>query len=188
MVVPSPRSWRWIILPLFVVTLVLDLVTKFWALDVLAPNWTRQQVIPGFLDFRIAYNTGGAFSLFDGNVFFVTGISLVCMGIVAWWARSIPARHFWPQLALGLVAGGAIGNLHDRLRWHHVVDFIHAYVVIDGKEYAWPTFNIADTCIVVGIGILLVLGLFTHQLEDPPMAKPDPAMDSASLDEELERP
>jgi signal peptidase II len=163
----ATRSWRWIIAPVLVVSLAADLLSKAWALQELAPYpWKRIQIIPSFLDFRIAYNTGGAFSLFDGNVWFVTAISLVCMAVVVWWARTIPARHFWPQFAMGLVGGGAIGNLHDRVRYHHVVDFIHAFVVVGDKEYAWPTFNIADTCIVVGIGILLALSLFSKQLDE----------------------
>jgi signal peptidase II len=181
---PGQRSWRWLIFPVFAVTLAADLATKYWALQVLAPEpWTRIVLIPGCLDFRIAYNTGGAFSLLDGNVWIVTAVSVVCMAMVTWWARTIPRRHFWPHLALGLVAGGAIGNLHDRIRWHHVVDFIHAYVVIGEKEYAWPTFNVADTGIVVGIGTLLALGLFTQQLEEPVVVA-DPKVDTSGRTED----
>jgi signal peptidase II len=164
---PAP-NYRWLLIPLGFIVLGLDLISKYWALAALAPDPTlRVVVIPGFLDFRIAYNSGGAFSLFHGNVFFVTALSIFCMGVLVWWAASIPTRYPLPWIGLGLVAGGAIGNLHDRLRWQHVVDFIHAYVVVGNREYAWPTFNIADSGIVVGIGLLLVLGLSTKQLDPP---------------------
>lgn len=164
----TPRAW----LPLLtgLTVLVADLASKEWALRALSPvlYGPRVKVLPG-LDFMLAYNTGGAFSIFHDRPWLITaGSALITAGIAVWCARFI--RRHEPdvpsaRLAFGLILGGAVGNLIDRVRFQYVVDFIHAYVRIGDSEYAWPTFNVADMAIVCGIGIFLFLSLFTTKLE-----------------------
>lgn len=160
-----------------VIVLASDIYTKHLAKEFLAPDLERGNpfprwiaVKPGFFDLRWAENTGGAFSFMDTRPWIILLISsMMIIGILIW-AFRMPQKQFIVQLSLGLIIGGAIGNLIDRLRYGYVIDFLHFYVIRDGKEYFWPTFNIADVGIVAGIGLFMYLTAFTRLL-DPP-AKP----------------
>ena len=131
---------------------VLDRLTKVWAERRLPGD--PVEVIPGVLTFRFATNPGGAFSLGqDAPWFFATATVVVSVLIVV-----TAFRHTNPvtALALGLVLGGALGNLTDRITrgerfTGHVVDFIDLQI--------WPVFNIADAAIVTG-AVLLAVGSF----------------------------
>ena len=104
----------------------------------------------GPLGLAIGYNSGSAFSLFTGAPAVVGAVALVLVGVLVWLAWT--ARDAWAAAAAGLVLGGALGNLADRaFRGHHgdVVDFVTL-------RY-WPTFNVADACITVGVVALAVL-------------------------------
>ncbi len=156
------------------IVLVSDLYTKKLAMDNLGPDISRGypfgravQVIPGFFDFRWAENTGGAFSLFHQQPWIILSVSIILIIGIIYWAITLHQRAFIVQLALGMVIGGAIGNLIDRIRYGYVIDFLHVYIIRNGREYFWPTFNIADVGIVVGIGIFMVLALFTKLLDPP---------------------
>lgn len=163
------RAW----LPLLtgLVVIGLDLLTKEWALRALAPAYygPHIKVLPNCLDFRLAYNTGGAFSLFHDKPWLITAgsaiVTVVILGYCIYFLARFPRNVPVAAVAFGLILGGAIGNLIDRVRFQYVVDFIHAYIVYNGREYAWPTFNIADSAIVSGIGIFLILSLFTRLLD-----------------------
>lgn len=125
------------------------------------PDFAPIEVIPGCFNFYLAHNTGGAFSMFSGNPGLLAGISLVIIIAILWWARSFDRTRIWPFLGVGMLAGGALGNIVDRLRFEYVVDFLDVYI---GQSH-WPTFNLADAFIDVGLGILVILALFTKQLE-----------------------
>ena len=121
------------------------------------------QIIPGFFRLTHTENTGAAFSLFaDSTAPWKTGlliafsvIALVVVSILLW-------KNHHAQVATGvglaLIMGGALGNLWDRLARGRVVDFLLLYV----KRYQWPVFNLADSAIVVGAG-LLVLEILFHK-------------------------
>jgi signal peptidase II len=148
----GPRAgWANIALGAGVAALVLaaDQLTKWWAVDRLAGGPVH---VLGPLDFELSFNTGASFSLFTGaTVWLALLAAALTAGLVVVVWRS-PSRG--RAAALGLVLGGALGNLTDRaLRGHHgaVVDFIALHV--------WPTFNVADSCIVVG-GALVVVSLW----------------------------
>jgi signal peptidase II len=126
-----------------------DQLTKSWALDRLAQGPIH---VLGPLDFELSFNTGASFSLFTGATVWLALIATVLVVALAVFVWRSPTRG--RAAALGLVLGGALGNLADRaLRGDHgaVVDFIALHV--------WPTFNVADSCIVVG-GVLVVVSMW----------------------------
>jgi len=133
-------------------TLLADQVTKALAAHVLASGAPHLRV-GGFFDLELTHNPGGAFGIFPHSpVLFFLATVLIVGGVVGWGVRSGQA-----PVALGLVAGGGLGNLIDRVvrapggLQGRVVDFIHFHF--------WPTFNVADSAIVVGVGLLILLEL-----------------------------
>src|SRR5579859_1235300 len=148
------------LIALFVV--VLDRWTKHLAATRIA-MYAHIQVIPGFFRLTHTENTGAAFSLFaDSPAHWKTamliGFSLVAMVIVAGllWKQS-PA-FTTTGIALSLILGGATGNLWDRVARGRVVDFLLVYI----KQYQWPVFNLADSAIVIGAGLLVLEILFSR--------------------------
>jgi signal peptidase II len=147
---------RWLLLSLVVI--VADQASKLFFLGYV-PEFGRIPVIPGFFDWTLTYNEGVAFSMFGegGNLqrYVLSGFAVaVSIGFMVWLTR-LPRSDHWSALALALVIGGALGNVIDRLRLGHVVDFILVYY----RDWAWPAFNIADSCIVVGAIVLVVAGM-----------------------------
>ncbi|HET8819410.1 MAG TPA: signal peptidase II [Xanthomonadaceae bacterium] len=150
---PKPNALAW--LALSAVVLVLDQWSKHWVLTSL-PEYQAIPVIEGFWNWYRTYNTGAAFSfLADAggwqHWFFVVLAAVICGVLVFWMART-PRDDWRTAMPFALVIGGAIGNVIDRLRFGHVVDFIQWH----WQEHYWPAFNIADSAIVAGaIGIAL---------------------------------
>ena len=100
------------------------------------------------------FGLGGEHKGFANQVF--AGISfLAAVGIVVWTTRRATAVDGWLCAALGLILGGTIGNLYDRLVFNGVRDFLYFYKI------EWPVFNVADCCLVCGAGMLLVHAFFT---------------------------
>ena len=116
--------------------------------------------------FRIIHttNTGAAFGLFQDQSFFLaivafTGIILILL-LALLFTRRLPFLETAPtKLALGLILGGTIGNLTDRLRFGHVTDFISAGI--------WPTFNVADSAVTIGVILFACLFLFSTKATKP---------------------
>jgi signal peptidase II len=148
-----------------------DLATKAWAVARLAPpdlrgNPSRVVVFEDLggvasFDLIFAQNPGGAFSLMRGlpeivrRPFFLYVSAAAAVFLVAMYLR-IDRRHTALAWGLPLALGGALGNLVDRMRYGWVVDFIHFWVERGGRAHHWPTFNVADVAIVVGVGLLAV--------------------------------
>ncbi len=110
-------------------------------------------VIPDFLDLTCSVNTGAVFGLFSGKLGGVIGLTLLALGLIAWIllkAQPRPGLH----AAFGLVFGGALGNLWDRVWFGGVRDFLDVHWK---RDFTWPTFNLADSWIVVGIALVLLL-------------------------------
>lgn len=129
-------------------------------------------VIDNFWHFRYVENPGAAWGFLSGSAsalrtpFFLL-VSLFAMGfIIVYFRKTLPNQR-WLRLGLALVFGGAVGNFLDRVRLGYVIDFIewHYY-----DKYAWPTFNVADAAITVGVGILL-LEMFLQKPENTTHAK-----------------
>jgi signal peptidase II len=141
-------------LALLVLSVSCDQGTKLWARHSLAgkPSVT---VIDGYWDFHFAENPHGAFSLFRGLPYgrwvlaaFAAGMLIVLVTIVRRQSGGPRLTH----VALGLIAGGAVGNLYDRLAYGRVTDFVHWHV----RAYEWPVFNVADAALLVGVLLMVV--------------------------------
>lgn len=149
------------------VALGLDQATKAAVLANLAFG-DRREVIEGFFYITHVRNPGAAFSMFatapeNVRLFFFVGISLLALAIIFSFFRQLAPGERFPAFALGSILGGAAGNLVDRvLRGGEVVDFLHFRL---WRGYSWPDFNLADTFIVVGVG-LLILELLVSEGED----------------------
>ncbi len=109
-------------------------------------------VIENYWDWQLAYNFGSAFSMFDGKRTFLTIVGLIAMAGVFWMIKTAKNHQTMLATALGLICGGAIGNLYDRIALGKVTDF----VVWRYHEHAWPTFNIADVALCVGLGLIIL--------------------------------
>jgi signal peptidase II len=132
-----------------------DQITKVIARRELGEVGAKVTVIDGFFDWRLSYNTGSAFGLFrslGGARVWLSLIGVVAILAILWMlrqARNDQRRLTW---ALALVAGGAVGNVLDRMLYGKVTDFVLWHY--HGTE--WPTFNVADAALVVGVGLLFL--------------------------------
>ena len=145
---------------LIILVVVLDQTSKFWIVS----NFTLYEslpVVPGFFSLTYLTNTGAAFGILAGQpavwrqMFFV-GVSVVALVAIGFLYRRLREDSVWYEISLGLVAGGALGNLIDRLRLGSVVDFLDVYIDV----HHWPAFNVADSAITVGVTIFMVMSLF----------------------------
>jgi signal peptidase II len=121
-------------------------------------------LIPDCFQFWYRINTGAAFSSLTGKTSFLTLISIVISIGVALWAWFLKPGEQGLRLSLGLILGGAVGNLIDRLRLGYVIDFIDAHW---RDVYHYPTFNVADSAICVGIFLLFVASFTATQPAEP---------------------
>jgi len=145
--------------------LVLDQVTKHWAISDLADDHVIDVIWT--IRFRLAFNTGAAFSSGTGFGKFIGLGAIAIVVVLLWTSRSVGSKV--GTVAMGLVLGGAIGNLGDRL-FRSGDGFMGGAVVDWIDPQFWPIFNVADAAIVVG-GILLVLtvGLTSEEEEPAPV-------------------
>lgn len=152
------KAWRWFGISLAVV--IADQVTKWLMLAHFAPGERRE--LTGFLNLVLWFNKGAAFSfLADAQgwqtpllaVFAIAAAVIVSVLLV----RSPDKRMFAAGLAL--ILGGALGNLIDRLRFGHVVDFVDLHA----GGWHWPAFNVADSAITVGAALLILDGFVHHE-------------------------
>ena len=140
------------------VVLVLDQLTKYF-IETRVRLYEIITVIPGFFNITHVRNKGAAFSLFAGtpgafrSVFFIS-VSLVAIGVIAVLIKKTRERLL--VVSFSLIAGGAVGNLIDRVRYGEVVDFIQWYI----KSWYWPSFNVADSAISIGVCLLAIDMLF----------------------------
>jgi signal peptidase II len=136
--------------------LALDRLTK-WIIESRLTFFDTYKIIPGFFDIVRSQNAGVAFGIFnDSTSQWRTALLIAAsLGAVAllcamlWRARTLDRYSIW---GFALILGGAAGNVFDRIVWGHVTDFLLLYV----GQYQWPTFNVADSAIVIGSGLLLM--------------------------------
>jgi signal peptidase II len=149
----NDRRW-WILAGIVLPVLVLDVLTKWWALAALEPGHTHRLL---GMPITLAFNTGAAFSIGAGpeaaRWFFIV-FKVVALGVIWHLARTARPGDWLRLAGLGLLAAGTLGNLVDRVRWAGgVVDFIGPVNL--GFMY-WPIFNIADSAITCSVALLAV--------------------------------
>lgn len=136
--------------------IIADQLTKWWIMAAFDPLETKA-IVPGFFNLTYITNTGAAFGMFAGEqtvwrqVFFVGVVALALVALFFAY-KQLKDQGWYFVYAIGLIAGGATGNVIDRLRYGAVIDFLDFYV----KTYHWPAFNVADSAITVGVGLFLL--------------------------------
>ncbi len=136
------------------ISLVLDQLSKIYIDNTFVLSQSKQ-IIANFFHITYVRNPGAAFGILsDSSIripFFITVSIIASLGII-WYLRQIDQSQKWQHLALGLIFSGAVGNLIDRIRFGEVIDFIDVH----WYNWHWPAFNVADSCICVGVTILLL--------------------------------
>ncbi len=149
--------WLWV----SAVIIALDLYTKHLASSMLVYA-TPVKVLPVF-NLTLLHNPGAAFSFLgdaDGwQRWLFSGIAIVVSGFLIVWLKQLRNHQTWLAIALALILGGALGNLYDRLTLGYVVDFLHFH----WNESYFPAFNIADSAITVGAGMLIIDAVFNKE-------------------------
>jgi len=173
------------------VSLALDLGSKWWAKGRLEDIKTfadrRIEVIPGHFDLIFARNKGGAWGLLQNEPesirrpFFI-GVSILAIIFIVSLYRRITPEQRALKWGLPLVLGGALGNLVNRVQYNYVVDFIDMYFTKGGREYHWPTYNIADIAIVVGVGQMAIDMFTTRKVDKDKGAEATPASTKREAD------
>ena len=137
--------------------LVADQASKWWVLNSLDLPSLRQVVLLPVLNLTMVWNRGVTFGLLDGlgswGHLILVGVAVAVVVALAAWLYKAESRLV--AVALGAIAGGAAGNVIDRLRFGAVVDFIHAHVDTPWGDLSWYVFNIADAAIVCGVAALI---------------------------------
>lgn len=137
--------------------LVADQASKAWILYGLDLRRVGDVRVLPWLDFTMVWNHGITFGIFNGDSamgsWVLVAIAVVVIALL--WAWLVRAESLVVAGALGAIAGGAVGNILDRLRWGAVEDFIHAHAF----GYSWYVFNVADAAIVCGVAVLVLDGL-----------------------------
>ncbi len=160
------KDRRPILLLLSALVILADRLSKNWIIHRIRPGYDIK-IIPGVFRLSHVLNTGAAFSLLEnlppngvriGLIAFSVIAALIVFALLWRSGRSITLS----SVALALILGGALGNLYDRIRFHHVVDFLAVRIY----HYNWPDFNVADSAIVIG-ACLLLLEIFRAQPTEP---------------------
>ena len=156
----SPMLW----LAVAVLVIVLDWYSKQWASESLVLY--RSQALASWLNLTLAHNYGAAFSILSDAGGWQRWLFTILAGVVTLvllvWLFALKQGEWRTGLSLGLIIGGAVGNLIDRVRLGYVIDFIDVYY----KNYHWPAFNVADSAITCGI-VLMLMDAFILTIRKP---------------------
>ncbi|KAB1441111.1 signal peptidase II [Pseudodesulfovibrio senegalensis] len=138
------------------ISTILDQGTKLLILEKF-PMWSSKTIIPGFFNLVHVHNKGTAWGVLDRDdiswqVPMFIAITLIALGFIIYMLKKTDERDKWMVTGLGLIGGGAIGNLIDRIRLGEVVDFLDFYI----GTYHWPAFNVADSALTIGAGAILI--------------------------------
>ena len=154
----APASRKYVLFGVFLaLSLGLDQWTKALARTHLRPlgPFKPKVVIDGFFNLRYSENPGVAFGMLQqmpGGKFILTALAVAAIVLVIMYLRRTDADATRLHVALGLVGGGALGNVIDRIKFGRVTDFIVWHV----KAHEWPTFNVADAALCVGVGLMML--------------------------------
>lgn len=160
------------------VILILDRWTKGLVLEHLPHSPLTEIKVFSGLSLTHVHNSGIAFSLFaDGGPLsrvLLHAVILTSVVVIAWILVRHSGNRIGTAVAFGMILGGAVGNLIDRMLYGWVIDFIHVWVEIGDRVHAWPDFNIADSAITVGAVLLVITEITTKD----PTSEDDDAPDS----------
>lgn len=155
-----------LLLILAAAVLLLDQATKLWIVNTLPFEGAffppdSIEVIPGFFNIVWVTNTGAAWSLFSGHTWTLAAVGIIALGLLYRFRKVLELDKPKIQLGYGLIIGGIIGNLIDRIRIQKVIDFLDFHY----GDYYFPSFNIADSGITVGVAIYLYFSFQTAKEE-----------------------
>lgn len=152
------RRYRWL-LGLAAAVFALDQLTKCAIAAALPFNTYgapgHVEIVPGFFNLVHVGNTGAAWSVLSGQTSLLALLAVVALGAIFWFRRHLGLERRAVQIAFGLLCGGILGNLLDRVVHGHVVDFLDFHF----GSYIYPTFNVADSGIVAGVALYALLSL-----------------------------
>jgi signal peptidase II len=152
--VVSAAGIGWIAIVVFLSLVAADLVTKEWVINEVE-LFESIPVIEGFFDIVHVKNRGSAFGFLasvegDWVRYFFLTLHSIAFFVFVWLYKNTPASDRLTRMAFVLIASGAVGNFIDRLRFGAVTDFLLVYI----GDYRWPAFNVADSCITIGVAFL----------------------------------
>jgi signal peptidase II len=157
-------------LPLY----ALDQATKAWVIDTIPLDSPPRPVIEGFFELCHWENTGAAFSMGSGNNGFFIALSIVTLAGLLYFTARGAFQDVLSRTGVALLVAGILGNLTDRLRFQHVVDFLLFYLRVPFTNipiphaYPWPAFNIADSCICTATALFLITAVFDRRKHAEP--------------------
>ncbi|MEW6577660.1 MAG: signal peptidase II [Chloroflexota bacterium] len=175
---PRRAVVRWLLLACVAALAILaDQASKAYVVRHLGlhESWAPVSALEQVFRFTHVRNTGAAFGLFPqgGAVFLI--IAVIVSAVIIYYYQQVPSGGWLIRLALGLQLGGALGNVIDRVRLGHVVDFLDVW--------RWPVFNVADSCIVIGVGLLMLVMLREERRERRDATANDETSESSALDQ-----
>jgi signal peptidase II len=138
-----------------VLIIALDQLTKWMVVKQMEVGESIE-IIPNFLYITSHRNRGAAWGILQGQMWFFYIITVLVIAVLVIYIQRLKKEEKWLGIALGLMLGGAIGNFIDRVWRKEVVDFINTYIF----TYDFPIFNVADSALVIGVGLIFVLTLF----------------------------
>lgn len=150
-------QWLW----LTAVIVIADQASKVAIMN----NMSLYQSVPlaPFLNFTYVHNYGAAFSFLADHSgwqrWFLTAVALIVSVVLVWWLKKTPKQQVLVSVAFALILAGAIGNVYDRIAYGYVIDFIDVYY----NNWHWPAFNIADSAISIGAGLMIFDAIFGNQ-------------------------
>jgi signal peptidase II len=146
------------------IVIVLDQITKqfFWR------NGQNYEVIGDFFRITLVKNAGAAFGLFQGGRFFFIAASVIAIAFILYVGLRLPKPAVYRRLLLGMILGGAVGNLIDRVYAGEVIDFFDIGIGV----HRWPVFNVADMGVSIGATLLLIYLLRSPRDEEQPDTVP----------------
>lgn len=142
------------------IVLILDQLSKWMIVKTMAVGESIE-LVPGVLYITSSRNTGAAWSMLEGQLWFFYLVTVVVLAVVIYYMQKVGRRQPFVGVALGLVIGGTLGNFVDRLFRGEVVDFIHVYL----GAYSYPVFNLADSSLVIGALLIVIYTLFDSKKE-----------------------
>ena len=151
-----------------IVVLIVDQASKWWVLNRLDLPELRQVVLLPVLNLTMVWNPGVTFGLLNGlgswGHVLLAVIALAVVVALGFWLWRAESRVV--AIAVGAIAGGAVGNVTDRLRFGAVVDFIHAHINTPWGDISWYVFNVADAAIVCGVAVLIFEAQFSKRRQE----------------------